>query len=165
MKTILIACMALVGLIGSTTHAFGQKSKIKENMQGSSLPKTDKEWKSVLNEDEYYVLREKGTERPYTGKFLLHKEKGVYTCRGCGAPLFSSNAKFDAHCGWPSFDREIKKGVIKQTPDYSHGMNRIEITCGKCGGHLGHVFDDGPTDTGLRYCVNSLSLGFEKAKP
>jgi peptide methionine sulfoxide reductase MsrB len=109
-----------------------------------NLPKTEAEWKAKLTEEEYYILRQKGTEHPYTGKFLMHAEKGMYTCRGCGAPLFSSDSKFDSHCGWPSFDKEV--------------------TCAKCGGHLGHVFDDGPTDTGLRYCVNSVSIGFEAVK-
>ncbi|MHA8081827.1 peptide-methionine (R)-S-oxide reductase MsrB [Aquirufa sp. A-Brett2-15D] len=129
-----------------------------------NLPKTEAEWKAKLTEDEYYILRQKGTERPYTGKFLMHTEKGMYTCRGCGAPLFSSNSKFDSHCGWPSFDKEVKAGVIKETVDNTLGMRRVEITCAKCGGHLGHVFDDGPTDTGLRYCVNSVSIGFEAGK-
>ena len=129
-----------------------------------NLPKTEAEWKAKLTEEEYYILRQKGTEHPYTGKFLMHAEKGMYTCRGCGAPLFSSDSKFDSHCGWPSFDKEVKAGVIKETVDNTLGMRRTEITCAKCGGHLGHVFDDGPTDTGLRYCVNSVSIGFEAAK-
>lgn len=129
-----------------------------------NLPKTEAEWKAKLTEEEYYILRQKGTEHPYTGKFLMHNEKGMYTCRGCGAPLFSSDSKFDSHCGWPSFDKEVKAGVIKETVDNTLGMRRTEITCAKCGGHLGHVFDDGPTETGLRYCVNSVSIGFEAAK-
>ncbi len=141
------------------------QSKNNENkLAMNEMPKTETEWRKKLTDEEYYILREKGTERPYTGKFLMHKEKGNYTCRACGQVLFSSDSKFDAHCGWPSFDREIEEGVIKETLDTSHGMRRIEITCGKCGGHLGHVFDDGPTDTGLRYCVNSVSLDFEPAK-
>jgi len=109
-----------------------------------NLPKTEAEWKAKLTEDEYYILRQKGTERPYTGKFLMHTEKGMYTCRGCGAPLFSSNSKFDSHCGWPSFDKEVKAGVIKETVDNTLGMRRV--------------------DTGLRYCVNSVSIGFEAGK-
>lgn len=142
-------------------HANGQTSSKKDSKM-ENLPKSEAEWKTKLSEEEYYILRQKGTERPYTGKFLMHKEDGFYTCRGCGARLFASNSKFDSHCGWPSFDKEIQKGVIKETRDLSHGMDRIEITCAKCGGHLGHVFNDGPTKTGLRYCVNSVSLGFEK---
>ncbi len=124
---------------------------------------TEAEWKSKLTEAQYYILREKGTERPYTGQFLMHKKNGTYTCAGCGAPLFSSSSKFDSHCGWPSFDKELGEGKIKKIKDNSHGMSRIEIVCARCDGHLGHVFDDGPTETGLRYCVNSLSLSFEEA--
>jgi methionine-R-sulfoxide reductase len=106
------------------------------------------------------VLREKGTERPFTGKLLLTKDKGVYRCAACGNELFTNDMKFDSHCGWPSFDKEIKGGKIKTVVDSTHGMIRTEIMCANCGGHLGHLFDDGPTETGLRYCVNSLSLEF-----
>ena len=127
-----------------------------------NLPKTEAEWKAKLTEDEYYILRQKGTERPYTGKFLMHNEKGMYTCRGCGAPLFSSDSKFDSHCGWPSFDDAID-GAVEYKVDKSHGMIRTEILCKSCGGHLGHIFDDGPQDTtGKRYCVNSTSITFKK---
>jgi methionine-R-sulfoxide reductase len=108
------------------------------------------------------VLREKGTEAPFSGKYYRNEEKGVYVCGGCGSELFTSDMKFDAHCGWPSFDREIAGGKINTHIDSSHGMIRTEITCAKCGGHLGHLFDDGPTETGQRYCVNSLSLDFKK---
>ena len=110
------------------------------------------------------MIREKGTERPYTGKLLMNKEKGVYKCAACGNELFSDNMKFDSHCGWPSFDKEIAGGKIRTHVDNSLGMKRTEITCAKCGGHLGHLFDDGPTETGLRYCVNSLSLEFVSEK-
>mgnify|MGYP003425406662 CR=1 FL=1 len=123
--------------------------------------KTDEEWQNQLTPEQFYVLRNAGTERPFTGKFNMHFEKGTYTCAGCGEELFSSESKFDAHCGWPSFDQEIKNGKIIEKTDESHGMKRTEILCGNCGGHLGHVFDDGPTETGLRYCVNSLSLDFK----
>ena len=159
-------------LLFMSLQACGQQAKQTPNQSIATtatktmenLPKTEAEWKSKLTEDEYYILRQKGTERPYTGKFLMHTEKGMYTCRGCGAPLFSSDSKFDSHCGWPSFDKEVKAGVIKETVDNTLGMRRVEITCAKCGGHLGHVFDDGPTETGLRYCVNSVSIGFEAVK-
>ncbi|WP_128331839.1 peptide-methionine (R)-S-oxide reductase MsrB [Apibacter sp. HY039] len=124
--------------------------------------KTEEEWKSELSPEEYYVLREKGTEAPYSGKFYMHFDKGIYTCKACGAVLFDSNSKFDSHCGWPSFDREIEKGRIIEKIDRSHNMTRMEILCANCGSHLGHVFNDGPTQTGLRYCVNSVSLDFEK---
>lgn len=123
---------------------------------------TEKEWQEKLTEEQFYILREKGTERPYTGKLLMNKEKGIYKCAGCGNELFTDEMKFDSHCGWPSFDKEIKGGKIKQILDKSHGMLRTEIVCGECGGHLGHIFNDGPTETGMRYCVNSVSLEFEK---
>lgn len=160
MKTILSNMLFVLAFI--SFQACGQKKMETNKME--NLPKTEAEWKAKLSEEEYYILRQKGTERPYTGAFLMHNEKGVYTCKGCGAPLFSSNSKFDSHCGWPSFDKELKAGVIKETVDNTLGMRRVEITCGKCGGHLGHVFDDGPTETGLRYCVNSVSIGFEPVK-
>lgn len=142
----------------------GKKSIQKNNMNNNKveIQKTEEEWKKLLTPEQFYVIREKGTERPFTGKFYLHKEKGVYVCGACGNELFTSDMKFDSHCGWPSFDREIAGGRIKTQTDLSHGMVRTEIMCAKCGGHLGHLFDDGPTSTGMRYCVNSLSLDFKK---
>jgi peptide-methionine (R)-S-oxide reductase len=122
--------------------------------------KTEQEWKEQLTENEYHILREKGTERPHTGKYNLHFEKGCYTCKGCGTKLFESKNKFDAQCGWPSFDEAIPE-KISYIEDTSLGRARTEIVCSTCQGHLGHVFDDGPTETGLRYCVNSVSIGFE----
>ncbi len=127
---------------------------------GTTVQKTEEQWKKDLSPEKYYVLREKGTERPYTGRLLMNKDKGVYKCAACGNELFTDSMKFDSHCGWPSFDREIAGGKIRVHEDRTHGMRRTEITCAKCGGHLGHVFEDGPTETGLRYCVNSLSLEF-----
>lgn len=109
-------------------------------------------------------MRQKGTEKPFTGKLLLNKEKGVYKCGACGNELFTDDMKFDSECGWPSFDKEIAGGKIKTVEDNSLGMHRTEINCGRCGSHLGHLFNDGPTETGLRYCVNSLSLEFVSAK-
>ena len=126
------------------------------------INKSEKEWKDKLSPEQYHVLREKGTEQPFTGKFYLNKEKGIYVCGACGNELFTSDMKFDSGCGWPSFDKEIEGGKIKVNKDTSHGMIRTEITCGQCGSHLGHLFDDGPTETGLRYCVNSVSLDFKK---
>ena len=134
----------------------------KEAVKSFKIQKTETEWKKLLSPQQYYVLREEGTEKPFTGKFLLHKEEGVYSCAGCGNPLFTDEMKFDSHCGWPSFDKEISGGKIITKDDYSLGVKRTEIECAKCGGHLGHLFDDGPTETGLRYCVNSLSLDFIK---
>lgn len=133
----------------------------KENAPDSTGQTVD--WKNKLTPEQYYILREKGTEKPFSGKFLFHKEKGNYTCAACGNILFSSDAKFDSHCGWPSFDEQIASKNIITREDHSHGMDRTEIVCGKCGGHLGHLFNDGPTTTGKRYCVNSLSLSFEPA--
>jgi len=124
------------------------------------INKSEEEWKKELSPEAYFVLRQKGTERPFSGEFNLHFQAGVYTCRACGEALFTSDAKFDSHCGWPSFDAEIPGGKILKIRDTSHGMIRTEIVCAACGGHLGHVFDDGPTETGIRYCVNSLSIGF-----
>jgi len=136
--------------------------QVKEENNNTQIFKTDSDWKKQLTPEQYYVLREEGTEKPFTGKFLLHKEEGVYSCAGCGNPLFTDEMKFDSHCGWPSFDKEISGGKIITKDDYGLGVKRTEIECAKCGGHLGHLFDDGPTETGLRYCVNSLSLDFIK---
>lgn len=124
---------------------------------------TDEEWKKKLSKEEYRVLREKGTERPFSGKYWNHKEKGTYRCAGCGVDLFASKAKFDSGCGWPSFYEALDKDKIEEKLDLSHGTRRIEVVCKNCGGHLGHVFDDGPRDkTGLRYCINSVAIDFEK---
>lgn len=126
-----------------------------------NVQKTDAEWREQLTSAQYQVLRQKGTERPHTGEYDLHFEDGIYTCAGCGAELFSSDSKFDAHCGWPSFDKALNNNTVKEVLDKSHGMIRTEIVCANCGGHLGHVFNDGPTETGMRYCINSVSLDFE----
>jgi len=131
----------------------------------TNFNKTEAEWKKSLSEEQYYVLREKGTERPFTGKYNLHFEKGIYKCAGCGYELFTDEQKFESHCGWPSFDSEIGKGErIKKITDNSLGMSRTEIVCARCNGHLGHIFDDGPTKTGMRYCINSASIDFEAEK-
>ncbi len=124
--------------------------------------KSEEEWKSILSPEAYYVLRQKGTERPYTGKLYTVNDKGIYVCGACGNELFSSDTKFDAHCGWPSFFEALDSGRIIEQTDNSHGMVRTEVICAKCGSHLGHVFDDGPLPSGLRYCINSVSLDFKK---
>jgi len=126
------------------------------------LEKDEGYWREHLTPDEYTVLREKGTERAFTGEYWNVWEEGTYHCRGCGEVLFQSDTKFDAGCGWPSFDRPASEGVIEESRDTSHGMIRTEVLCQKCGGHLGHVFPDGPTETGQRYCINSLSITLEK---
>lgn len=144
----------------STTTA--SKNKLKMN---NKLVLSDTEWKEKLTPNQYYILRQKGTERPFSGEFVITKEKGTYKCAGCGTSLFTDDMKFESHCGWPSFDKEIAGGKINQHEDFSHGMHRTEITCATCGGHLGHIFDDGPTATGKRYCVNSGALQFEPAQP
>ena len=145
-------------------NACGQDQNVKHNTNAISkeneMIKTDEEWKKELTKEQYYVLRQQGTEAPYSGKLLLNKDKGVYKCAGCGTELFTDDMKFDSHCGWPSFDKEIAGGKIVTKEDNSHGMKRTEIECAKCGGHLGHLFNDGPTETGMRYCVNSVSLEF-----
>jgi peptide-methionine (R)-S-oxide reductase len=129
------------------------------------VKKTDEEWKKELSSEEYTVLRQKATDRPFTGKLLENHEKGKYVCAGCGAELFSSDAKFDSGSGWPSFFAPVDKDKIEEKTDRSLLSKRTEILCEKCGGHLGHVFDDGPEPTGMRYCVNSASLHFEEEKP
>jgi peptide-methionine (R)-S-oxide reductase len=124
----------------------------------------DDEWRKILSPEVYYIARQKGTERPYTSKFENFKEKGTYYCAACGNPLFKSDTKFDSGCGWPSFYEPISKSSIIYTPDNSHGMVRTETQCGRCKAHLGHVFEDGPPPTGLRYCINGVVLDFEKAQ-
>ncbi|MCK5390180.1 MAG: peptide-methionine (R)-S-oxide reductase MsrB [Candidatus Thorarchaeota archaeon] len=125
------------------------------------MNKKDAEWKVTLSPEQFKVLRECGTEPPFTGKFVNHKENGVYVCAGCGNELFASDTKYESGSGWPSFWNQTSEDSTERRIDNSSGMKRIEIICKKCGGHLGHVFDDGPNPTGLRYCVNSLSLDFK----
>lgn len=122
---------------------------------------TEKELKTKLTPEEYKVLREKGTEAPFSGKLLHDDRNGMYTCKVCGNELFSSDTKFDSGTGWPSFDQAIPGSII-ETPDDSDGMHRVEVACTRCGSHLGHIFDDGPTKTGKRYCLNSVCLNLEK---
>jgi peptide methionine sulfoxide reductase msrA/msrB len=163
--TSLFLLAGLLILFASCGNSQAQTQMNHESAPESNpMSKSEEEWKKMLTPQQYYVLREKGTEKPFTGELLMNKADGYYNCAACGNPLFASDAKFDSHCGWPSFDKEIAEGRIITTEDNSHGMHRTEITCAKCGGHLGHVFDDGPTDTGLRYCVNSASLAFEAAE-
>ena len=123
--------------------------------------KSESYWKKHLSQDEYYVLRQKGTERPFTGVYNTHNEVGIYHCKACHTPLFKSDSKFDAGCGWPSFDNAIDNAIsYREDTSLKGHPPRVEILCNHCDGHLGHVFQDGPTDKGLRYCVNSISLAF-----
>ena len=130
----------------------------------SKVVMKDEEWKNILSPDVYYIAREKGTERPFTSPFETSKEIGTYYCAVCGNPLFKSDTKFESGCGWPSFYQPISKTSIIYLPDNTLGMQRTEVECGRCKSHLGHVFEDGPPPTGLRYCINGVVLDFEKAK-
>ena len=132
---------------------YGMKEKVKL---------TEEEWEERLTPEEYYILRKKGTERPFTGKYVDNKKKGRYICAGCGNELFDSDAKFDSGTGWPSFTEPTEKDRVEEQEDKTHGVARTEVLCSICGGHLGHVFDDGPKPTGKRYCMNSASLKFEE---
>jgi peptide-methionine (R)-S-oxide reductase len=137
--------------------AFSRNSQEKVDMK-------EEDWKKALTPEQYYIARQKGTERPWTSKFEKFEEKGTYYCAACGNTLFQSNTKFDSGCGWPSFFEPVNKKSLIYTPDNTLGMQRTEVQCGRCKAHLGHVFEDGPPPTGLRYCINGVILGFEKGK-
>jgi peptide-methionine (R)-S-oxide reductase len=132
-----------------------------EQRQEREVPATDEEWRRILTPEQFHILREKGTERAGTGEYAFTKDRGVYRCAGCGAELFSSDTKFESGTGWPSFYQPIRDGAITLHTDRSLGMTRVEATCARCGGHLGHVFDDGPRPTGQRFCMNSASLSLD----
>lgn len=154
MKKIFLILIALLSLSSCNS----QEKKTKK--QSFQLVKSEAEWKNELTPEQYQVLREKGTERPFSGEFYKHDKKGTYGCAACQKPLFTSDAKFDSECGWPSFDQAIKGSVVYKD-DSAYGMKRIEVMCANCGGHLGHVFDDGPQETtGKRFCTNSVSIIF-----
>ncbi len=135
-----------------------------EEISERGVPATDEEWQRILTPEQFHILREKGTERAGTGQYAFTKDAGVYRCAGCGAELFSSDTKFESGTGWPSFYQPIRDGAITLHTDRSFGMKRVEATCARCGGHLGHVFDDGPRPTGERYCMNSASLSLDRAQ-
>ena len=134
----------------------------EETKKAEKIHKTEAEWRKLLTPEQFHVMREKGTERPFTGALLDNHETGTYNCAACNAPLFTSDTKFDSGCGWPSFYDALDSGHVETRTDASHGMTRTEVVCSRCGGHLGHVFEDGPNPTGLRYCINSASLQFHK---
>lgn len=157
-KIISILVIAVFGL-----H-FGNAQEKPKKVMVKKVNKTDEAWKKELSPEQYYILREKGTDRPGDGGFTKHFEKGTYHCAGCDQQLFESGSKYESHCGWPSFDDALP-GTVNKVLDKSHGMIRTEIICASCDGHLGHIFNDGPTETtGMRYCVNSTSLKFVKSK-
>jgi len=164
MKQILFL-LAITLFVGCTGNA--QETTVKKNKmikKTDKIVKTEAEWQQQLTEQQYYVLRQKGTDRPGDGGYTKHFEKGTYLCAACDAQLFKSNSKYESHCGWPSFDDAIP-GTIDLTKDTTLGMIRIEITCKRCDSHLGHIFDDGPKETtGKRYCVNTSSIKFVKAQ-
>lgn len=168
----------MAGLLQQCRYSQGNSSdKKSENMDtvkknnpvystsdNAKVEMTNEEWKKILPADVYQIARQKGTERPYTSIFENFKETGTFYCAACGNPLFNSDAKFDSGCGWPSFYEPISKESIISTPDNTHGMARTETQCGRCKAHLGHVFEDGPPPTGLRFCINGVVLDFAKAK-
>ncbi len=173
----MILAFLAAGLQQCSDGQSGTEKHTKENMDNTKnnnpvYSKTDTsevnlsqaEWQKILPNDVYHIAREKGTERPYTSKYEESKEIGTYYCAVCGNALFKSDTKFESGCGWPSFYEPISKTSIIYLPDNTHGMKRTEVECGRCKSHLGHVFDDGPPPTGLRYCINGVVLDFEKAK-
>jgi peptide-methionine (R)-S-oxide reductase len=182
-RIVLVIAVLQLGFVSCQSQSTSTTSKEKKIMSEEKKPallkegnpvfsKTDtskvtlseEDWKKILPSDVYYIARQKGTERPWTSKFEKFDEIGTYYCAACGNSLFKSDTKFESGCGWPSFYQPISKSSIIYTPDNTHGMQRTEVQCGRCKAHLGHVFEDGPPPTGLRYCINGVILDFEKAK-
>ncbi len=161
-RFLILTTIALVSFGCQAQNA--SKAEMDTKDKSYKVEKSEQEWKAELSPEQFYVLRQAGTERPYTGEYNMHFEDGIYRCAACDAPLFESDSKFETHCGWPGFDKPVSKDAVVERLDKSHGMIRTEILCGNCGGHLGHLFNDGPTETGMRYCINSVSLDFDKEK-
>ena len=160
MKILKASTFTLVMIFLSVSNLSIAQSGMEYSLD--KIEKSDTEWKKELNDLEFKVLRKAGTERAFTGDLWNHKEDGIYTCRGCALPLFDSGTKYKSGTGWPSYYQPIKEGHVEEDTDYHLGYARTEVHCARCGGHLGHVFKDGPKPTGLRYCINSVSLDFVK---
>lgn len=154
-------CLSIL-LLTLTACGQTEKKTVSDHTTQFELSKTEQEWKEILTDKEFDVLRNKGTERAFTGDLLDNKLSGTYTCAGCELPLFHSETKFKSGTGWPSFYTYVGDTNVVEIVDNSYGMKRTEVVCGRCGGHLGHVFEDGPKPTGLRYCINSVSLDFQE---
>ena len=161
MKWVILAIVFY--FVGCSSISKNKKTNMDQDSNKFPIEKTDTEWKAILGDFSFNVMREKGTEKPYSSEYETLWDSGTYVCKGCNSELFSSNTKFDAGCGWPSFYQSIDKLKVKEILDTAYGMTRVEVVCANCGGHLGHVFNDGYNQpTGLRYCINGASLGFVK---
>jgi peptide-methionine (R)-S-oxide reductase len=160
----MVCFFALSAIFSGCITNSNEKENMKDKKPQFEVIKSEKEWKEILTPEQYRVLREKGTEPAFTGKYYDNENKGLYVCAGCGNVLFHSDAKFDSGTGWPSFFMPASEKSIITQSDNSNFMQRTEVLCSRCGGHLGHVFDDGPKPTGLRYCMNSVALNFEAGK-
>jgi len=162
--SILTAIVAALGSVGASQAASSKGAAMTDNASTEKIVKTNAEWKKILTPEAYYILREAGTERAFTGKYWENHEKGTYVCAADGNPLFSSDTKFESGTGWPSFWQPISKSAVETKTDRSFFMSRTEVLCSRCGGHLGHLFDDGPAPTHQRYCMNSGALKFLPAR-